>query len=132
MFFVTAADIAAEFGATTGPFLLIGQIEEQLRWLMERRLDLRAALIAVGLPADGSSPGASDLTMGELHRVLDNDDNWAKIGIKFDRTSFCAELSAVRELRNDIMHFRDPPSDEDRARIGRCANLVRMAYLAGK
>ena len=45
---VTPFDIAVEFGVTAAPVLLIGQIEEQLRWLLENRLDLAEALIRVG------------------------------------------------------------------------------------
>jgi CBS domain-containing protein len=129
---VTAADIAVEFGATAEPFLLIGQMEEQLRWLVRTRLpDLSAALAVVDAsPGSDLTPSVSDLTMGQLHRVLDHDGNWAKVGIRFDRGVFCRELDAVRELRNAIMHFRDPPDKNDLERIKGMANLIKAAYEA--
>lgn len=128
---VTPADIAAEFGAMAAPFLLIGQIEEQLRWLVQKNLpDLAAALAMVGASFEGGpSQSVSDLTMGELHRILDNDQNWTKVGIKFDRAEFCKELNAVREVRNAVMHFRDLP-DGGAERLKRFASVVQTAYLA--
>jgi len=128
---VTAADIAAEFGAMAAPFLLIGQIEDQLRWLVQKNLtDLAAALAVVKTTFEAGPPlSASDMTMGELHRILDNDENWAKVGIKFDRAEFCKELNAVREIRNAVMHFRDLP-DGGADRLKRFANVVQVAYLA--
>jgi hypothetical protein len=127
---VTPADIAAEFGAMAAPFLLIGQIEEQLRWLIQKSLpDLTAALAVVGTTFEGGPPSVSDLTMGELHRILDHDQNWTKVGIKFDRAEFCKELNAVREIRNAVMHFRDLP-DGGADRLKRFAAVVQTAYLA--
>lgn len=128
---VTPADIAAEFGAMAAPFLLIGQIEEQLRWLVQKSLpDLAAALAVVGTTFDsGPGPSVSDLTMGELHRILDNDENWNKVGIKFHRVEFCKELNAVRDIRNAVMHFRDLP-DGGAERLRQFAAVVQTAYLA--
>jgi hypothetical protein len=67
--------------------------------------------------------------MGDLHRVLDNDANWVKVGIKFDRGEFCKELNAVREIRNAVMHFGDLP-EGGLERLKRFANVVQIAYLA--
>lgn len=128
---VTPADIAEEFGAMAAPFLLIGQIEAQLGWLVQTNiLDLAGALTVVKMAPDSlAASSVSDLTMGELHRVLDHDGNWSRVGIKFDRGEFCKELNAVRELRNAVMHFRDLP-DGGLERLKLFANVVQKAYLA--
>lgn len=129
---VTPADIAAEFGALAAPFLLIGQIEDQLRYLLHKNHpNLTDALTSVAGSTDGPPAVVSDLTMGELHRVLSNEDHWKHTGIKFDRAEFCNELDAVREVRNAVMHFRDPPEGSVE-RLKRFASVVQKAYLAAK
>ena len=127
---VTPADIAAEFGAMAAPFFLVGQIEEQLRWLVKDRLDLSSAMAAVTTSMERVEPrSVSDLTMGDLHLLLSNDENWKKVGIKFDRVAFCRELDAVRDIRNAVMHFRDLP-DGATERVKQFAGIVQTAYLA--
>lgn len=128
---VTPADIAAEFGAMAAPFFLIGQIEDQLRWLVQKSFpDLTGPLAVVGVTLeDGRAPSVSELAMGEVHRILDNDQNWSQFGIKFDRAEFCKELDAIREIRNAVMHFRDLPiGAADRLR--RFASVVQTTYRA--
>ncbi len=127
---VTPADIAAEFGDMVTPFLLIGEIEEQLRWLVREKLDLQSVMASLSSAIESESPNfLSDLTMWELHRLIDNDENWVKIGIKFDRAAFCRELDAIREIRNAVMHFRELPKDGAK-RVKQLAEVVRIAYIS--
>ena len=127
---VTPWDIAVEFNAMAGPFLMIGQIEDQLRWLVRtRHLDLGAAFAAS--MQDQSHPvSVDDLTMGELQRVLEHPENWNKVGIGYDRKAFCGELNAVREIRNAVMHFRDPDDPNPFGRVRDFANVVQRAFRA--
>ena len=135
---VTPADIAVEFGAMAGPFLLVGQIEEQLRWLVKTKVDISSALAAASATVsfdgatapDAKAPDVEDLTMGELQRILEHADNWAKVGIKYDRATFCKELGAVRELRNAVMHFRDFPDPAQFKQMKDFAAVVQRAYRA--
>jgi len=60
---------------------------------------------------------------------LEQPSNWKKVGIAYDRATFCSELNAVREIRNAVMHFRDLP-DDALDRLKRFASLVQTAYLA--
>jgi len=125
---VTPADIADEFRTLAGPFLLIGDIEAGLRWLvMKQEIDIASALAASSVKMDSSNPpAASDLTMGELHRILEQPDNWTTVGIAYDRATFCKELNTVREIRNAVMHFKDLPGDALH-QLRRFANVVRIA-----
>jgi hypothetical protein len=125
---VTPADIAAEFGAMAAPFFLIGQIEEQLRWLVSEKLDV-SVIVPSTTTASLQLDSVSDLTMGDLHRLLSDEANWAKVGIKFDRAAFCAELDEVRSIRNAVMHFRELP-DGATTRVEKFADAVQIAYLA--
>lgn len=128
---VTPADIAVEFGNMAGPFLVIGEIEEHLRWLLERgAVDLTAIPIAQP-PAKGKPPAkVSDLTMGEIERIFQNPDHWAKVGLKFDRATFCGELGDIRNFRNALMHFREPIAGDDLNRIRNFADMLRTACAA--
>jgi len=115
----------------TGSFLLAGQIEEQLRWLVAQRLDLRAARDACHVgPEDMPGDAAVDLTMGGLQRILENPGNWTKVGIQYDRATFCKEMDAVRNIRNAVMHFRENPDAAQFMRLKRFAAVVQRAYLA--
>ncbi len=126
---VTPADIAAEFGAMAAPFFLIGEIEEQLRWLVREKLDLASAMTAASMATDEAPNSILDFTMGDLYRILSKDENWNKVGIKFDRAAFCRELDAVREIRNAVMHFRDLPEGSTE-RVKQFAGIVQTAYLS--
>jgi hypothetical protein len=110
------------------PFLLIGQIEEQLRWLVKNRINLDEALSASASPHLPREATTASLTMGDLHRVLSNPANWARVGIGFERSTFCRELDLVRESRNAVMHFRDLPEGATQ-RVQRFASVVQTAYL---
>jgi len=129
---VTPADIAMEFGAMAGPFLLIGQMEEQLRWLVQQRIDdIATALAAAATPREPTQFAApGDLTMGELQLILQHPESWERVGIRYDRATFCKELDAVREIRNAVMHFRDTPSTVEFDRLKNFAAVVQRAYLA--
>ncbi len=135
---VTPADIADEFSALAGPFLLIGQIEEELRWLVKKWLERDHVDLAAALKLEtdndlgkATPKEVTDLTMGELLWILSAEDSWKAVGIKYDRVTFCREFDAVREIRNAVMHFKDIPGPEDYKRIQDFAAVVQRAYLAG-
>ena len=128
---VTPSDIAVEFGAIAAPFLLIGEIEEELRWIIQKQLpNLESALAAVKIEFDPViTPQISDLTMGELQRLLQYKNHWDAIGISYDRRTFCDELNAVREIRNAVMHFREI-EPEVLAKLSRFAQVLKAEFLA--
>ena len=106
------------------PFLVIGEIEQHLRWLIHG-IDIVDALKGSS-PPNGEVPAlAGDLTMGELQRILQRPDIWSMTGIKYDRTLFCTELDAIRSARNALMHFREPLDDITRQRLQSFADLLR-------
>jgi predicted transcriptional regulator len=105
---VTAADISEQFHTLSEPFLLLGDIENSLRYLIEKSFsveDLKAARD----PGDATRiiESAADLTFGEYVRLLENPDNWKKLKLQLDRGIVVKSLSDVRLIRNDVMHF-DP------------------------
>ena len=101
---VTASDLSREFHKLASPFLLIGEIEGYLYTLVRGRFtkeELQEAL-PKGLPATGTG----DLTLGGYRRLLEKPANWTKLGLEYKRKLIVERLEAVRQIRNDVMHFR--------------------------
>ena len=114
----------------TAPFLVIGEIELHLRWLIDR-LDLTdlAMPAAAAAPTDGPTK-ASDMTMGEIERILQAPGQWERVGMKYDRVTFCRALEQARKFRNDTMHFGDPLTSEELDTLRAFADALRVACAA--
>lgn len=112
---VTVADLSLQFRALSEPFLLLGQIENLLRVLIERSFSLEEIKAAKNVAeTDREITSVFDLTFGEYARLLQRPESWPKIKVAFDRAPFLKELEEVRSLRNDVMHFDpDPLEDSD-------------------
>jgi CBS domain-containing protein len=105
---VTASDFNAQFQSLAEPFLLVGEIESGVRLLLHGKFTVEDLNAAKAPGDDGrivQSP--SDLTFGEYVRLLEPDVRWQKLKLEIDRVTFLEQLSRVREIRNDVMHF-DP------------------------
>lgn len=111
---VTATDLARIFRELAGPFLFIGEIEGHLRNLVHGKftLDQLRKASGDGRPIEGSA----DLTFGGYKRLLEGKDNWERLKLGIDRREFIRHLDAVREIRNEIMHFNPDGLDEDKRR----------------
>lgn len=105
---VTATDLAEQFQALSEPFLTIGRIEGLLRRLISGSFDvddLRAAVAPDDEERASRVNGPSDLTLGELLRLLQKEEHWERVGLSFCRQTFCETLDKVRNTRNEVMHF---------------------------
>lgn len=104
---VTTSDISSQFLAWTKPFVLLEEIENQIRRLMDGKF-LLEELVKVCQEKDRKVNTIDDLTFGEYIRILQDPKNWAKLNLKsVDQKMFIKTLDDVREARNDVMHF-DP------------------------
>ncbi len=105
---VTSTDIGEQFIALAEPFLIIEQIENHIRILLDEKFELEDLQKAVN-PDDTERKiqTLSDLTFGEYIRVIQVPDNFKKLKINIDRVMFIKQLDDVRKIRNDVMHF-DP------------------------
>jgi CBS domain-containing protein len=117
---VTASDLSAQFQQLAEPFLLLGEIENHIRRILNGKFSSEE-LASVRDPSDMGREitEVSDLTFGEYIRLLENGDRWNKLAIAIDRATFCRQLDDVRRIRNDVMHFDPdgiPQSDLDRLR----------------
>jgi len=112
---VTTSDISTQFHLLSEPFLLLGEIENHIRRILDGKFSV-GVLKASRDPADADRDiqDVSDLTFGEYLRLLENPDNWSRLAYQLARRLFVERLAKVRRVRNDVMHFHpDGISDED-------------------
>lgn len=103
---LTTTDLSEQFQTLSEPFLLLGEIENHIRALIDGRFS-QPELAAVKDQGDEGRAieTVADLTLGEHQRLLERPESWAKLGLNADRVVFIKELDKVRQLRNDVMHF---------------------------
>jgi CBS domain-containing protein len=115
---VTARDVAPVFVELAEPFLLLSQIENHLRGLLERanlkKEEYKNLVIESDADRKARTEGPDDLTLGELILAFEQDTMWAKVGLHFDKATLTKRLHSVREIRNKVMHFSPDglPSDD--------------------
>jgi hypothetical protein len=103
---VTTTDISEQFMALSAPFLILEQIENHIRRILDGRFSLDELKAAID-PSDESREikHISDLNFGEYLRIVENPSNWERLNWKLDRATFVKRLDQVRRIRNDVMHF---------------------------
>jgi CBS domain-containing protein len=123
---ITGSDLSLQFQQLAEPFLLLGEIEHQIRRLIENRFT-EAELGGAKDPTDTERAigSVADLSFGECIRLVENEDRWTKLGLKIDRVEFVKEAHRIRVIRNDVMHFDpDPMTDDELLALRRFANFV--------
>ena len=131
---VTATDLSFQFMQLAGPFLFVGEIEGHLRNLIHAKFTLEQ-LRAASLTEEGRTiEGSGDLTLGGYCRLLENKENWQHLALPIDRVEFVKHLDAVRQIRNDVMHFNpDGLSDDQTKKLRDIArffeDLVRIGAM---
>jgi CBS domain-containing protein len=103
---VTAADLSVQFGRLAEPFLLVGEIEDLLRQLLNNKFTASELSEFRGV-RDGAkaADGVADLTLGDIVQLISSEDRWNKVSLEVDRAEFVSRLDRVRTIRNDVMHF---------------------------
>ena len=130
---VTAADFSEQFRKLAEPFLLIGEIENNVRKLIRGKFTA-SELAEVKDPDDKEREVAAvtDLTFGEYVRLLENEDRWKKVGLALDKAEFVKRLEEIRDIRNDIMHF-EPEGilDEDMKTVRDFSKFMNRLRILG-
>jgi hypothetical protein len=108
---VTTTDLSEQLRDLTDAFLLVGNIERQIRRLIGNRLDL--AVLRSMIPSDSSRTvdGVDDLSFGEYLRLLQVPEHWSRLALKVDAAVVLKRLEEVRRIRNAVMHFRGTSLD---------------------
>ncbi len=111
---VTTADLSLLFGRLAKPFFVLAEIEGRLRRVIDRHFKTED-LAQIVDPADAtrSATRASDLTLGEFARLLEEPTRWLRLGWNIDRRIFIKDLQEIREIRNEVLHFSPDPLDEE-------------------
>ena len=131
---VTSSDLSFQFMQLAGPFLFVGEIEGHLRHLIHGRFTLEELRTASISEEGRSIEGSGDLTIGGYCRLLENKENWEKLKLNIDRSEFVKHLEAVRQIRNNVMHFNPDGPSEDESRTLRdiarfFENLARIGIM---
>ncbi|MFJ3466651.1 CBS domain-containing protein [Pseudomonas sp. NPDC090201] len=105
---ITTTDLSTQFKQLSEPFLLLAEIENHIRTLIDGRFT-KGELASIVNPSDNGREieSVADLTFGEYVRLFEDQSLWSKTNLKVDRKTFIKELDKVRIIRNDVMHF-DP------------------------
>lgn len=132
---VTHADIAEKYHELAEPFLLIGEIENNLRQLIRLANFTTELIIGAKNPADKNRKveSVSDLTFGEYVQLLDDSENWKKVHLGLSRSEFMKEIKAVNKIRNEVMHFDPDPLEKEKLEtLKRTAKMMRGFKLFSK
>jgi len=108
---VTTTDLSMQLRALTDAFLLVGNIERQLRRLIDGRYSPEVLKSMVHSPSARIVKGVDDLSFGEYVRLLQAPDHWKQLGLKVDQGVVLKRLEDVRQIRNAVMHFRSEAAD---------------------
>jgi hypothetical protein len=69
----------------------------------------------------------SDLSLGEIGRIVEQERNWTRLNWPVDRAEFVKAFHEVREIRNDVMHFSpDPPTADQEATLINFMNWLKI------
>jgi len=124
---VTTTDLGLQFRQLGEPFLILGEIENYLRRMIQDKYTIDE-LKEICAPSDEGRDiqGVSDLTFGEYLRLLEKPERWNKLGLSISREPFIKQLDEIRQIRNDVMHF-DPDgiSEQDMETLRRFVRLMQ-------
>ena len=114
---VTTSDLSLQFRQLAEPFLLLSEIENQIRQIIIRGGFTTDQLKSYCDRKDNRElekiQSVADLNLGEYLQLLADPQAWRQLRLRLDRTIFIHRLNQVREIRNDIMHFDPDPISED-------------------
>ncbi|NYH88222.1 putative transcriptional regulator [Actinopolymorpha rutila] len=118
---ITAADVVNKYDETATPFFLIGEVDQELRQLIQSAFDKDLVKMAYS-----NFSSFDKMTMGQYQAVLNDANCWRALGWSLDRTLFIERLNEIRNLRNTVMHFNpDPIRDVDVEKLRHFLNLIR-------
>lgn len=111
---ITTSDLNEEFLEQIEPFILLEQIENNIRLILHNKITLEDLQESLNIRDGRKIESISDLTFGEYKIIIENEKFWNALDLPFDRKTFVDCLEKIRLIRNSIMHFHlDKNTDED-------------------
>ncbi len=131
---VTAIDVLRYLYGVASPFVLIAEIEISLRALISLAVD-EALLVDCAKRTLASKYGENRIPLTLSHmefndyvQLLGHGDNWKYFAPVFGgmRETLRAKLEDIRDLRNDIFHFKREITWEDHERLAQHRDWTLM------
>lgn len=130
---LTTSDLSLQFGQLGEPFLLLGEIENHIRAMVTGRFT-KGELAAARESSDSTREieDVTDLTLGELVRMIEEPAKWQRLGVRIDRKMFVKDLDDIRRIRNEVMHF-DPDgiAEDDLCKLRTFVEFLRRLRRLG-
>jgi hypothetical protein len=110
---ITAHDINLEYLDQIAPFIHLEEIENMLRMLLDGKFEMRFLAQCANYEKDDRMPRSlSDLNFSDYTYILGNDEVWEKLNVPFHQSTFINDLNIVRQIRNNVVHFRPGSLDK--------------------
>ncbi|WP_049093551.1 CBS domain-containing protein [Klebsiella quasipneumoniae] len=124
---ITTTDLSSQFRQLSEPFLLLSEIENHIRKLIDGKFT-KDELVSIVNPSDSERviESVADLTFGEYIRLFENPELWKKTELQIYKKIFTKELDKVRIIRNDVMHFDPDGISEENHEL--LHNFVRFIH----
>lgn len=104
---VTTADVLERYDSMAERFILLEEIENRLRHLINGAGYSLEELQAAKDPKSERTIGSvSDLTFGGYVQLFGGSDKWLAGNNNIDRNYFLERLKVINQIRNDVMHSR--------------------------
>lgn len=127
---VTTSDLNEEFIEQIEPFILLEQIENYIRLILNNRIVIEDLIKVISLDDERSIESISDMTFGEYLRIMENDECWSILHLPFDKTDFVKNLHCIRNIRNAVMHFHpDKISKQDLDSLRKTSKFLENYFL---
>lgn len=129
---VTSTDLNVRLHDLTAAFLLVRNIELQIRRLLDDRFSRDVLRSTVAPDTTRTIDSVTDLTFGETLRLLGIPEHWACLGLKVDPATLLRRLDEVRMIRNAVMHFRsETVAERDIERLRATSDLLKSLKPCG-
>jgi len=130
---LTPMDVLRHLYSIANDFVLIEEIEGSLRALISEAIPDTETLSACAARAlsskyrNGDLPDCvEEMSFDDYIGLLRNGDNWPLFHPVFGSTRdrVKGQLEPIRDLRNDVFHFRRELSDEDHRKLSTCRDWL--------
>lgn len=127
---VTPFDLNEEFLEQIEPYILLEQIENFIRLILNDKIVHEDILKLLTIQeASRKIDSISDMTFGEYLRIIENNEMWLLLGLPFIKSDFVNELEEIRKIRNGVMHFHPDKISEVELKKLRSMSTFLMDFL---